>query len=372
MVSSGRELEAAEQAEPAQRAFQSKAFGRELDGIERDVAMVWAPVLGRELASITATDDFVDSGGTPELAAELLARIEEEFGARMPPDQLSRTPTLGGLAATLKAMVRLTFGQLDPPVRLATGEAGRATVFCVAAMGGTVLPWQRTVSYLDPRIPVLAAESVGMDRHGRPLARVEEIADHLITQLRVLVGDGPVVLCGHSFGGRVAYEMARRLTDVGQRVVGVVLLDTIAVRGLDREPLTLRRLPAIVRSRVRTERKGLKARIGLRARRLGLFLPKDPEHRVRWIIQAQRIAWRRHRPGPFGGDMALLTVDSDALRRDQWLGWRPLVAGEIELRAVPGEHRSMLSRESAPSTAAALDGCLLRMTQAAAERSGRA
>ena len=238
-------------------------------------------------------------------------------------------------------------------------------------MGGTVLPWQRTVSYLDPRIPVYAAESVGMDQHGRPLATIEEIADHLIVQLRELVGRGPVVLCGHSFGGRVAYEMASRLARDGQRVAGVVLLDTIAVRRLDREQLTLRRLPAIVREDLRYKRKRMKARISIAVRRLGLFLPKDPEMRVRWIIQAQRIAWRRHKPGPYPGDLTILTVDSEARRRDQWLGWRPLVAGEIELCSVPGEHRSMLSRESAPDTAAALDACFLRMTEPVTEHSAR-
>jgi thioesterase domain-containing protein len=57
---------------------------------------------------------------------------------------------------------------------------------------------------------------------------VDSESDALILDLEDSVSEpaGPYLLCGHSFGGLVAFEMARQLLLLHERAASVILLDT--------------------------------------------------------------------------------------------------------------------------------------------------
>ena len=55
---------------------------------------------------------------------------------------------------------------------------------------------------------------------------VEELAARYITELRTVQAEGPYLVGGLSFGGLVAWEMAQQLSQEGQEVALVALLDT--------------------------------------------------------------------------------------------------------------------------------------------------
>jgi thioesterase domain-containing protein len=57
---------------------------------------------------------------------------------------------------------------------------------------------------------------------------VPRLAEHYIQAMRHVQPEGPYWLGGHSFGGRVAFEMARTLEGLGQTVKQLVLFDCIA------------------------------------------------------------------------------------------------------------------------------------------------
>ncbi|MFI6763286.1 amino acid adenylation domain-containing protein [Micromonospora sp. NPDC050417] len=83
---------------------------------ERRLAVIWAEALGRD--RVGARDGFFDLGGHSLLAAPLLARINREFGVRLPLRTLFESPRLDAFATLLDA------GAPGGDAR-AVGDAGR-------------------------------------------------------------------------------------------------------------------------------------------------------------------------------------------------------------------------------------------------------
>src|SRR5205085_6969742 len=76
--------------------------------------------------------------------------------------------------------------------------------------------------------PFYAFQARGLDGRSVPYTSVPQIAEHYIQAMRTVQPQGPYLLGGHSFGGRVAFEMARVLERMGQHVQQLVLLDCLA------------------------------------------------------------------------------------------------------------------------------------------------
>lgn len=339
-------------------------FGRVMNGVEEAMAKRWSVVFERPWETFKHDDHFFSLGGTDEMAVTLLDLIDDEWGVRLPTDQIAITPVLTQLADVTKVASRLAFGLGGPPEWIAAGEPGRAVVIAEAAMGATNRSWQRMSELLDPRIPIIGVESIAYTLAGIPMTRIEDIAAAHIELLRPMIGDRPVVVTGHSYGGLVGCEVARQLERAGHPVAGVVLLDTPASRKLGREPWTLRRFPAKVRLVARRYKRNTKSRLLVLGRHhVRRWRVMEGEPWVRWVIKSQGVAHRRYKARPRDGDLTLITVDSDALARDELLGWGRLVSGEIDTAWVPGLHEDMLRTDSLPATAAAVNGPLLRLTQ---------
>src|SRR6267378_3914955 len=65
----------------------------------------------------------------------------------------------------------------------------------------------------------------GVDGKEPPSIHTEEIANRLIGQVHEIRPEGPYALCGFSFGGIVAYEMARQMWDQGNDIETLILWD---------------------------------------------------------------------------------------------------------------------------------------------------
>ena len=83
--------------EPAAEA----AFVAPRTAAEQVVAEIWAEVLGMETVSVDA--NFFALGGHSLLATQVLSRVEQAFGAKLPVRALFEHPTVATLAATLEA-----------------------------------------------------------------------------------------------------------------------------------------------------------------------------------------------------------------------------------------------------------------------------
>jgi amino acid adenylation domain-containing protein len=189
--------------------------------LERRLADMWREVLG--IDRVGAEDNFFDVGGRSRLGAQLFARIETELGRRLPLATLFTAPTIASLAEAIEQCEPSAPWECLVPIRT-SGSA--APLFCIHPVGGNVLAYRDLVKRLGPTVPCYGLQAVGLDGTTPPLPSVEAMAERYVQEIRALLPHGPYHLCGFSFGGLVAFEMARRLANQHAPVGLLALIDT--------------------------------------------------------------------------------------------------------------------------------------------------
>ncbi|MCY1044450.1 amino acid adenylation domain-containing protein [Corallococcus sp. bb12-1] len=94
--------------------FGSGDGGAPREGLEREVARVWAEVLGTERAG--TQDRFLDSGGDSLLAIRFIERLDQAVAVRLPVRALFENPTLEALARRVESARGEARGVDLPPV----------------------------------------------------------------------------------------------------------------------------------------------------------------------------------------------------------------------------------------------------------------
>ncbi|HXH10352.1 MAG TPA: amino acid adenylation domain-containing protein, partial [Alphaproteobacteria bacterium] len=192
------------------------------DAVELELTRIWEEVL--EVKNPDLRQDFFALGGHSLLAIRLMVLIEERMGQELPLATLFQAPTIEQLAAILRREEAGSEPTLVPLQALGTKPA----LFLVPGAGGTVLYLNEVANHLGPDQPVYAFQARGLDGRSEPYTSVPALAEHYIEAMRSMQPEGPYLLGGHSFGGRVAFEMARGLERLGQKVQQLILLDCIA------------------------------------------------------------------------------------------------------------------------------------------------
>lgn len=116
----------------------------------------------------------------------------------------------------------------SPLLTLQFGSAAAAPLACVPGAGGNVVGFAELAMNLDPVWTVYGLQPRGTASDMVPHTSVQAAAACYLRALQRTPSTGSVHLLGHSFGGWVAFEMARQLGAAGQRVASLTLLDTDA------------------------------------------------------------------------------------------------------------------------------------------------
>jgi thioesterase domain-containing protein len=221
----------------------------------------------------------------------------------------------------------------SPLVRLAAGKPGQIPFFCVHAIGGAVFSYIELAQSLGPDQPFYALQARGLDGRSQPFDDLEEMAAEYVRAIRTVQPEGPYRLGGWSFGGAVAFEMARQLRAAGDRVELLALLDSWSPR------LSAATEPTEVEVRTVVEHD-----LGAMAR----SIPPEQAERFRGIYRAHLRALHRYRPEPWLDESVFVTLfraePAPGLPNVPAHGWEDLILGEIEVCRTPGDHYSMLAR----------------------------
>ncbi|WP_341829851.1 amino acid adenylation domain-containing protein [Tahibacter aquaticus] len=192
---------------------------------EKILAAVWAGLLGLDVGRIGAGDNFFELGGHSILSIRLVVQLGERFPLPLGVRDLFRYPELRQLAAYLDTATPLRDGAWNPLVLLGSQQAG-AALYCVPAAGLTAASYQALAQALQPQLALNVFEPRGFDAAQPPCADMDEIVRCNLQALREHQPRGPYHLAGHSFGGGVAFEMARELEAQGEQVE-LLLLDSM-------------------------------------------------------------------------------------------------------------------------------------------------
>jgi len=207
--------------------------------IEEKLAGFWRDLLG--VGQVGAEDSFFDLGGHSLIAVRLFAMIRKTWGLDFPISVLFEAPTIRQCAGLIAASGAATeTGEEsaqaleEHPARRFThlvpmhqGEGGpRTPFFLVAGMFGNVLNLRHLAHLLGTDRPFYGLQARGLFGDAPPHRSIKAAARDYIAELRQIQPRGPYMLGGFSGGGITAYEMARQLTEAGEEVAALVLLDT--------------------------------------------------------------------------------------------------------------------------------------------------
>ena len=188
---------------------------------EERLARLWCATLNLERVSSKA--NFFELGGQSLTAVSLFAKIEEEFGKKLPLATLFTSPTIEALAVALQGENSKT--EWSSLVAISP-KGSKAPLFLVHGAGGNVLLYRSLGEHLAPDFPLYGLQSKGLDGESQPLHTIEEMATCYLREIRAVQPRGPYYLGGYCLGGTVAYEMAQILRREGEEVPLVAMLDT--------------------------------------------------------------------------------------------------------------------------------------------------
>nr|WP_054783953.1 alpha/beta fold hydrolase [Pseudovibrio denitrificans] len=152
----------------------------------------------------------------------------------MPPKTFILNPTIEALASWIRAGAPKENAQ-DNLITFRESQNGEHVV-CVHPAGGTAFCYLSLAKILADDIGVYGLQSPGLNSGEDTLSSIPTMAEAYLKQIEH-IAQGKIVLTGLSFGGYVAFEMARLLKARGNDNVSVILLDTQGFEEHERDSL---------------------------------------------------------------------------------------------------------------------------------------
>jgi thioesterase domain-containing protein len=305
--------------------------------IERQLMRIWGDLL--DVVEVGREENFFELGGHSLLLPRLMDRIQLDFGVALPLGTLFQTPTVKGLAEIIQSSNPTQAWQSLVGIR----ETGRRPpLYLVHGLGGEIGYFYNLAGYLNPDQPVF-----GLQAPMEPFTQLEAMAAQYLAEVRRHQPRGPYLLGGYCVGGCVAYEMAQQLTEAGESVQLLAIIDAVTPNLQPVIPPLGQRMRRWVRKHPREIAPALKRKLTewLSDRR-----PPAPDSEVpQWYgvpPAFHEMATRHYRavlgyaPRPYHGDVWLFRSEDDRYRHD--LGWSALVKGKLDVAMIPGRHSDVL------------------------------
>jgi len=322
-----------------------------------------ARIVSRSNDDVPREKRFVELGIDSLTGVELRNRIGARLGITLAASVIWDHPTVELLAAHLAERVRehvpiRRAPSARRPLRLHP-EPSLPPIFAVGGGLGGATYFKDLAHELGPLQPFFTASYPGLEDEEAPLDDMHALATYFLEHLRAVAPRGPYVLVGHSFGGVVAFEMARRLAREGESVLELVLLDSWTSGNM------LARFDGDAREIEPLLRPFLEAGRG----------PADPAaYRAQFerIWAANGRALERYTPEPYDGDVTLIVPDDDvftsARNVDEWKA----LCRELKVRRTSGNHSTMVLPPHARQTGRILRSIVRDPGEVAFERTSAA
>ena len=188
---------------------------------EVTIAAIYAELLGLDSATLGTTTSFFDLGGTSLDVLKLKQKLEQRLGrTELQLVTILKNPTVRGLAARIATGRLQEKNEYDPIVPLQLSGT-KTPLFCVHPDTGEVLDFVNLANHFITERPVYALRARGFNEGEKCFATLNELVSTYVGAIRRRQPDGPYAVAGYSYGGVIAFEIAKALEAQGERVAFV-------------------------------------------------------------------------------------------------------------------------------------------------------
>lgn len=233
--------------------------------------------------------------------------------------------------------------------------------FCVHAMLGSAFPYHQLALNLPDDQPCYGLQSRGLDGVLEPLDKIEEMASLYVSLIKQVQPKGPYYIGGYSFGGWIAFEMARLLKEAGDKVALLALFETsvpfanpLGLNNTDSMMQYQKDYMSLMLNSLMSEEQRVQAES-----QMNFEQGKTPMQKV---IEANFKAQLAYAPRPADTAIELfITKDVNTLfASDPTMGWKWMCTQEVNVREIEGNHISMFQPPHVVILAAKLNEALQR------------
>jgi len=304
------------------------------DDIEQMLYNIWSKTMLRKDLGV---DDNLPDVGASSLHIFSVFSWLDALGWNLPPSLIFEAPSIAQQADVLRHNAPSKAG--DRVVAFRT-EGEKPPLFLLHALKGDILYARELFPLLRENRPVYGLRAPHLDG-SEPVPRsIETMASAFIADMRRIQPRGNYNVCGYSFGGILAFEIARQLRQTGEDVAFLGLIDTL------------------VPSKSRYVRRGMPGPQGIKKlgialwsvgvavsywpdeMRLRLGRPVSPVRRLNYYGYIYQIASRRYRRKPYSGNATLFSSEDNVEKHRR--NWGTMVQGELEILELKGDHTDII------------------------------
>jgi thioesterase domain-containing protein len=302
---------------------------------------------------ISVLDNFFELGGDSLLASTIFVDLERDFRRTYPLNILLKNGSIRQLARIISDPEA---GETTPIIAL-RASGSRPPIFIFPGGVGDVLMLIGLADALGDDQPVYGMQAAGFFGKTVYSRRVEEAAAFFVQEIKKLRPTGPYHLAGHTFGGVMAFEVARQLREAGEAVGLVGLLDSHPPGSIHGGSFR-RRMQTHLLNMSDLDWKGKLGYVtrhfqNRASKALGRFeffqtiLRNPAVKQVMWDdpFRQTRFAAANYAPSqPYPGPVTMFIVAERPAHID-WdvmAPWHKFISGPIERVTVPGDHSSMI------------------------------
>jgi len=319
--------------------------------VEKMLVDVWSDILGFEVG---INDNFFDLGGDSLSAVNLLVQIEKRMGIQFRLSVLFDAPTIQKLAESITKNNWKSRWECLVPVQ---PLGSKPSLFLVPPAASSGMRFAPLAKHLGSSQPVYGFTPIGFDNIREPHRDVEEMAKLYIREMRMVQPQGPYQIGGMCFGGLVAFEMAHQLTEQGQIVSQLMLLDAPYPLNRPNSEQPPRNFAHVIdrvkfhlgnRSLISMIRTKLKEYFSPYIEAICWRVPKEhtPQDRIQYTQFCHSLAQENYFTNTYQGNAALIQTE----QHHQYgfhVKWDELILDEFSYCFLPGtRHGSLLDEGS--------------------------
>jgi pyochelin synthetase len=355
-------------------------YGDQVDGSDEGIVISQITDLVSSCLGTPVTEtgkSLFELGATSLSLVALQRQIGEKFGRTVPLQAMFEDPSIANL-------VRIILGNevtTSPVIRFSRRIEGDLRPELMMMPGIFALPFflKDLANILQPYINLVSIQLPGLFAAETPLFTIESQADYVIAQMKQNQPKGPYFIGGYSYGGTIAFEVARKLRLTGDEVPMVLLADTLRTRTKleafqgDEIAYTamVRGLLALYSGSLGCGENILEEyparaaydHITAELSQKGILGPVSlPADRMAAMFKANFKALGQFVPQALPGDLTLIRTEGgfppefrdyepEESLQDEGLGWSEFVDGRLDVHSVPGDHLSLMAADTLEETA---------------------